>query len=76
MTSSVSYQKPQERESARTSPKASPKASDMSLWGAEPRHPRARRTQGAEAAAGQAEEGAAQGGELVAPEPSGREAGW
>lgn len=72
MTSSVSYQKPQERERARTSPEAS----DMSLWGAVRLHPRVRRTQGSEAAAGRAEEGPAQGAELVAWQPSGREAGW
>lgn len=70
MTSSASYQKPQEREGA------SPKASDMSLWGAEPLHPRVRRTPGSEVAARRAEEGPAKGGGLVAPKQSGREAGW
>lgn len=57
MTSSVSYQKPQERERERESPTAN----DMSLWGAVPLHPRVRRTQGSEVAAGRAEEGPAEG---------------
>ena len=56
---------------------ASPKASDMSLWGAEPLHPGARRTQGSGAAARRAEEGPEEGGGLLAwGEQSGREASW
>lgn len=41
----------------------------MSLWGAEPLHPRVRRTQGSEVAAGRAEEGPAKG---VGWRPGGR----
>lgn len=70
MTSSVSYQKPQERA------RASPKASDMSLRGAVFLHPRVRRTQGSEVAAGRAEEGPVEWGGLVAWEQSSREASW
>lgn len=54
-------------ETTRERERESPRANDMSLWGAVPLHPRVRRTQGSEVAAGRAgRAGTCQGGGLAA----------